>query len=200
MDLSQTNGGKNTFGVSWANRFWKRHNLTSRAASTKMRELPLDFALKKEEYIKIGALAITEFKIPPQLVIGSDETNALFVSVAKRTRTKIGAKRVRLIGVGQDKSQITTTLAGTEAGEMLPIQYIFGGKTNKCHPKLPPPTGSYFTHTESHWQSGSTYLEYVIKIIVPFKDAFIERNGFAIDQKALLKHDLHTFLTLTLPS
>ena len=121
-----------------------------------------------------------------------DETNAMFVSVPKRTRASKGSKRVRLIGVGQDKSQITVTLAGTETGEMINgVQYIFGGKTNQCHPKDPPPRDSYFTHTDSHWQTIKTYEEYVERIIVPYKDGVIERMGLHVEQWSLLKKDLH---------
>ena len=37
------NGGKYNFKHSWAMRFWNRHNLVSRAVTTKMRILPSNF-------------------------------------------------------------------------------------------------------------------------------------------------------------
>ena len=63
----------------------------------------------------------------------------LFVTRATRQRVTKGAKRVSLIGVGKEKSQITVTLGVNEGTEkLLPTQYIFNGKTNKCHhPILP---------------------------------------------------------------
>lgn len=37
--LAKENGGVNTFGNTWAQRFLKRHNLKRRVATTKMREI-----------------------------------------------------------------------------------------------------------------------------------------------------------------
>ena len=39
------NGGTHTFRKSWAQHFWKRHNLPSRAVTTKQRIIPGDFAI-----------------------------------------------------------------------------------------------------------------------------------------------------------
>ena len=96
-----------------------------------MRQLPADFAQKVEDYVRTGAALIQEHKIPPPLVMGVDETNSQFVSEANRTRDEEGAKRVRLLGVGHEKAQITTTLGLTEDGKHLPVQYIWAGKTNR---------------------------------------------------------------------
>ena len=48
VSLSQTAGkDQYKFGRSWANRFWKRHDLRSRNATTKMRsDLPADYQTK----------------------------------------------------------------------------------------------------------------------------------------------------------
>jgi hypothetical protein len=120
-----------------------------------MREIPADFEVKKANYLSVATNIIRQLNIPKQLNYALDETNVMFVSRASRTRSKKGSKRVRLIGIGKDKAQITVTLAIVEEGRTLPPQYIFGGKTNACHPKkvtLPPERG-YFTHSTSHWCS-----------------------------------------------
>jgi hypothetical protein len=59
--LLKENGGKNTFGRAWAYRFFKRHNISTRICTTKMRELPEDFEAKKEEYIRVGAMLIDRY-------------------------------------------------------------------------------------------------------------------------------------------
>ena len=127
MVLVQNNG---SFGYSWAQRFFKRHGLRSRAVSTKMREeIPADFDLKEQTYIEVGAKYIAAYDIPPEPVYGIDETNALFVSRSTRQRVLKGTRRVRAIGVGKEKAQITVTLGACEGtGKMLPTQYIFEGK------------------------------------------------------------------------
>ena len=98
-----------------------------------------------------------------------------------------------MIGVGKEKSQITTTLGAVEgSGKLLKTQYIFQGKTKKCHPKdAPTDEMGYFTHTESHWQTEKSFLEYLEEVIIPWKEETIHELGLPVDQKSILKMDLH---------
>ena len=43
------------------------------------------------------------------------------------------ATRVELVGLN-DKRQITAVFCGNILGTFLPIQVIYQGKTNRCHP------------------------------------------------------------------
>lgn len=190
--LLKVNGGRLMIGHGWCARFWKRHNFVSRIATTKMRDTPADFAIKEQAYLDVAVAYFKEHDIPPELVIGCDETNVYFVSRAKKTRSNKGQKRIRLIGVGDnDKAQITCTLFVTAAGDVLSHQLIFKGKTKACHPKHVQPTDCLFAHTESHWQSPKTYKEVIEKIIVPYKNAKIAQLGLPVTQWSVLKHDLH---------
>ena len=191
INLVRNNG---SFGLSWAQRFFKRHNLRSRVVTTKMREeIPADFKLKEKIYLEVAARYVLEHDVPKELTYAIDETNALFVTRATRQRVKKGSRRVRAIGVGKEKAQITVTLGACEGtGKMLPTQYIFEGKTDRCHPNDQPLDGkSYFTHTTSHWQTEASFLEYLDKVIVPEKEATIHRLGLPVNQKCILKMDLH---------
>ena len=84
-DRNHENGGNYVFGDSWASRFLARHNLRRRVATTKMRERPADFAKKIADYIRIAASIICMYGIPPELVIGCDETGCVFVPRSKHT-------------------------------------------------------------------------------------------------------------------
>ena len=53
-NLLRENGGQYTFGKNWCHRFWKRHGYASRVATTKMRELPDDYAEKVADYINVA--------------------------------------------------------------------------------------------------------------------------------------------------
>jgi DDE superfamily endonuclease len=172
-------------------RFYKRHQLVSRVCTTKMRELPADFEAKKALYTKIGAELIYKYKVPPELVLNGDETAVLLVNRAKITRNTKGAKRVKILGIGDDKTQITATIFVAETGEVLPYQMIFQGVTNKCHPKSARPNDCLWTHTKSHWQSVKTYLEFLEWAIVPYKNNVIRALGLPANQRTILKHDLH---------
>ena len=45
-----------------------------------------------------------------------------------------GERCVEMVGVN-DKRQITAVFCGSAAGEFLPIQLIYTGKTDRCHPR-----------------------------------------------------------------
>jgi hypothetical protein len=138
---------------------------------------------------------VNHFSIPDELITGVDETNIQFVPTIKRARVPRGTRRIRIIGIGHEKPQITLTIGANATGELLhPTQLIFGGKTCACHPnkgKVPPPPNLYYEHTLSHWQTPSTYMRYLEKVIVPNRLKWIERLGLPFDQKALHRHDLH---------
>lgn len=190
--LLSEEGGKYSYGHSWAQRFYKRHGLVLRVCTTKMRELPTDFEEKKRKYLSIGAELICRHRVPPELVINGDETAVLLVNRAKVTRNVAGAKRVRILGMGEDKAQITATLFVTEAGDVLPYQMIFQGKTDRVHPpKGTKPDDCVWTHTNSHWQTVASYIELLEKVIVPYKNNKIAALGLPPTQGTILKHDLH---------
>lgn len=145
-----------------------------------MRELPANFEVIKKEMIDIGTILLERYNIPARLVVNLDETAALLVNRAKRTRDRSGNKRVRVIGMGSDKAQITVTLIANESGEILDYQCIWGGKTARCHPpantKLP---GVLWSHTKSHWQDENTFIDIFTSILIPYRTLVIEELGFS---------------------
>ena len=185
--LSKTK--KYRFADQWALRFYKRHKLSSRVATTKMRdELPAEYEVKVAKFKLILSLNIHQHNM--------DETNTLFVPQIPRTRCKQGTRRVRLVGVGKDKAQVTTTPTVTAEGDVvLPTQVIFGRKTKRCHPnagKGPVRNDIYFdNNSTSHWQTPETMIRYVSKVLVPYRLATIDRLSLPADQKTILILDLH---------
>jgi hypothetical protein len=101
--LLQENGGSHVYRYGWCTRFWKRNNI----ATSKMRDPPVDLEEKKDTMVRIGASHVYRGKVHRRLVFALDETNALFLAQKNRTVTKRGKRRIRLIGKGSDKTQIT---------------------------------------------------------------------------------------------
>lgn len=60
-----------------------------------------------------------------------------------------GKKRVEITGL-HDKRQITAVFCGTLEGRFLPLQLIYGGKTQRCHPVYDFPDDWCVTHSENH--------------------------------------------------
>ena len=74
-------------------------------------------------------------------------------------------REVEITALG-DKWQVTATLAGTLLGELLPLQVIFTGKTEKCHHICfsqwlwcvahPKPLSKWRNNTSLHWKHHHT--------------------------------------------
>lgn len=72
---------------------------------------------------------------------------------------------------------------------MLPIQLIYEGKTDRCHPNFKFPKGWILSHSESHWANTQTFNDFLVKILLPEVSIIREGNGKS-DQKALLLIDV----------
>lgn len=105
--------------------------------------------------------------IPAQLVLNSDQTPSSYVSVGKLTMATKGAKSVPIKGL-TDKKNITLTFTITFSGEFLPLQVIYGGKTNACHPQgFVFPKGFSISHNPSHWSNEQETLRLINEIVNP---------------------------------
>ena len=63
---------------------------------------------------------------------------------------------------------MTAVMCDSLVGELLPLQLIYGGKTNKYHPAYQFPGDWFISHSHNHWANEDTMLENIPKIIVPF--------------------------------
>ena len=208
--LYKKNGGQHAFDDSWKQRFWKRHNLPMRIATTKVRILPENHEVLIEKYITIGSQIICEHRIPPTLVCGFDETMIQVVSGGKKTRSEKGEKRVRTQHNGNEKALSTTgtifcvpetplSFGHEGKGDILDMQVIMEGKTDRCHPnqgKGVTPEGLVYMHTASNWQTPESMMNCVKTILSPWRKRVIaalraEGKNIPDDQKALLIPDLH---------
>lgn len=73
----------------------------------------------------------------------------------------------------EDKRQITACIASSLDGDLLPMQLIFHGKTNKCHPPVTDAAKDarvHITHSPNHWSSQETMQQYIKEVVVPYAD------------------------------
>ena len=122
--------------------------------------------------------------IPSELIFNWDQTGLNLVPAANWTMDHKGSKRIEIKGLN-DKRQITPVFCGMLIGEFMPIQLIYGGKTDRCHPRYPFPPEWHITHSENHWSNEQTMLNYIDKIIVPFVERVREDLGLDKQQAAL---------------
>ena len=106
----------------------------------------------------------------------------------KTTFTERNAETVP-IGNLDDKRQITGTFVVNLSGEFLPIQLIYTGKTDLCHPKVEFPKGFDITHSPNHWANKEIVMSLLKKIAFPCVNKNRESLSLSKDAKAWLIFD-----------
>ena len=76
-----------------------------------------------------------------------------------------GSKWVEVAGVN-DKRLISAVFCRSLAGDFQPVQVIYQGKTNLCHPRYQFPPDWGITHSLKHWSSEETMVQYVENIVI----------------------------------
>lgn len=77
---------------------------------------------------------VERFKIPESLIINLDQTPSKIIPGRKFTMAAKGSSNVTIAGCN-DKRTITATFAVTLSGEFLPMQLIYGWKTQQSLPR-----------------------------------------------------------------
>ena len=80
--------------------------------------------------------------------------------MAKRGDTSVSMKGL------SDRRNITLILfVITLAGDFLPLQIIYAGKTNRCHPNFQFPSGFCISQNPKHWSNEEETMKLIDKII-----------------------------------
>ena len=80
--------------------------------------------------------------------------------------------------------------AGSMAGDFLPIQLVYKGKTPRCLPNVESvPEGWHLTYSPSHWSTEQTMRDYIQKIVVPYIEKMRQTSRLADNYPALLLFD-----------
>ena len=105
----------------------------------------------------IFGFQILDLKAHFSASLNADKTPNSYVSVGKMTMAKRGEKSVPIKGL-TDKRNITLTFAVTFTGDFLPMQIIYGSKTDRSQPRgVVFPKGFYVTQNEKHWSNRQLY-------------------------------------------
>ena len=170
-------GGHIDLSRQWALSLLCRMNFVQRKATTAKSKLAdVNFKEKRKEFLDDLVSIVELEEIPPELVLNWDQTGIKLVPSASWTMHERGSRRVELVGIS-DKRQITAVFCGSLMGAFLPIQLIYKGKTDRCHPHFNFPLDWDITHSPKHWSTEETMIRYVNNIIVPFVEKTRESLG-----------------------
>lgn len=184
-----------TVSRSWLQQ-WTTNELdwTWRACTTSSGKRPIDWQAQATLLAKRVALDMQQHSIHPSLVINADQTGLQLCPGAARTYEKRGAKRVAIAGHG-DKRQITCVVSSALSGELLPLQLVFQGKTEACHPPaaadhLAVQQEMHFTHSENHWSNLDTTKDWIRRIVEPWRLRKVAEHNLPMDAHTLLILDV----------
>ena len=163
-------GGPIKLTRHWAKSLLDRMCFVKRKATTSAKVDPSCFDDLKEQYL-LDIKAVVEMeKAPPELVLNWDHTGINIVPGSQWTMEEKGSKRVGVSGLN-DKRQITAVFCASLAGEFLPVQLIYQGKTQACLPRYVFPDDWDITYTPNHWSNEEKMKEYIHQIILPYVQA-----------------------------
>ena len=187
MDLTKLvkYGGPAMLTVPWAKSLLKRMDFTRKRVTNKSNP-PTGGLVEIKQPFLAEVLGFDD--ISPELIFNWDQTGINLVPTALWTMDKKGKKRIAIEG-HQDKGEITVVMCGSLVGELLPLQLIYGGKTNRCHPAYQFPGDSLICHSQNHWANKDTMLKYVQKVIVPFVENKRETLNLNSEHPALAIFD-----------
>jgi hypothetical protein len=186
--MLSVNGGHILFTKDWAKNLLHRMGFVKRRASTKAKVSVEDFEERKEQFLLDIKAVVNLEDIPLDLVINWDQTAMHYVPVSSWTMAKEGSHRVEISRI-DDKRQITAVFGCSMTGSFLPIQLIYQGKTDKCHPSFQFPADWDITHSPNHWSNEITMQSFIGKILIPYIKKMREELNLAIDHRALVIYD-----------
>lgn len=170
-------------------------NWSSRRATTACRlpndwkELGITFAKRIAVRVNmINSTTATRNSFHKSLLLNIDQTGIELVPSTNYTYSEKGSKSVAMIGQ-DDKRQITCVLGSSADGDLLPLQLIFTGTTNRCHPSIPSYVQTdnfHITHSDNHWSNQATMKEYIEQIIQPYLQQKIAQHNLPKESKAIL--------------
>uniref|UniRef100_A0A914VVG8 DDE-1 domain-containing protein n=1 Tax=Plectus sambesii TaxID=2011161 RepID=A0A914VVG8_9BILA len=168
----------------------RRMGFVKQKGTKAAKTLPRNFdELRQNFFTKIGSL-VKAHEISDQLVVNFDQTGISIVPTSSYTVEKEGARQVPVIGK-DDKRQITVVFAVSLAGELLPPQLIYGGKTDACHPKYRFLHNWLIDHTDNHWSTAASMVRYAHSIIIPYVCAQRLKLGLSQEKVALVIFDTY---------
>lgn len=120
-----------------------------------------------------------------------DQTGVHLVSAASWTYEMQGSTDVAVVGA-EDKRQITACVAASLRGDLLPLQLIFQGKTERS---LPAATAASvaarvdITHSINHWSTQETMQRWITHVLLPHSERMIKLHELDSNAHILLLLD-----------
>jgi hypothetical protein len=180
------NGGHIAITKTWAKSLMQRMGFVKRRATTRSKVSIEDFQERKDQFLIDVKTIVTLEEVPLELIINWDQTAMHYIPVsASWTMEAEGSRRVDINGI-DDKRQITAVFACSMDGSFFPMQLVYQGKSQKCHPSFQFPNDWHITYSPNHWCNEETMKDYITHILVPHVKKKREDLNLSPDHRALV--------------
>ena len=173
----------------WCKILFRCMGFTKQTCSTKP-EIP---ELAKKEAKLIFQRQISNFVerhfIQSSLVMNFDQTLPKYTPVDDQTQSRKGSKHVAIKGLSFKKS-ITATFGITFNLKFLPMQLIYGGKTQRSLLRMKFPHSFSLSGNKKHFSNTQESLKLIDEIIIPYDEKECGMLDLGEDQRALLIIDV----------
>ena len=176
--------------TSWARSLFNRMGFVKRSATTSKPEIP-ELAVKEAKltYQHQISKIIEDHSIPLSMVMNFDQTPLKYVPVASRTLCEKGTKHVSIYGATY-RQAITATFGITYTNTFLPMQLIYGGKTERSYPPFKFPDSFSLSCNPKHFSNTQESLKLIDEIMIPYLETEREKLKLESDHRALLIIDV----------
>ena len=183
------NGGHVELTKTWARGLLGRMGYVKRKGTTsKSKNLVENFDDLKASFLEEVSTTVVMDEIPPEMILNWDQTGLNLILSSSWTMEQRGAQRVEIMGLN-DKRMITAVFCGTLTGDFLPIQLVYQGKTDRCHPKYNFPEDWHITHSPNHWSIEETMKDYLDHVVFLYIDGVRASCDLSHDYPALAIFD-----------
>lgn len=182
-------GGTLSFDKPFTRSVMERMGYVKRKGTKAAKKLPPDFDEVKTSFIERVRNEVQDNAIPADLIIAFDQTGLRIVPHSNWTMEEKGAKQCSIVGL-DDKREVTAVLGISLSGDLLPLQVIYAGKTNLCHPDFNFPDEWDITHTTNHWSNSESMVRYGEKVLIPYITRVREKIDYPEEQPALAIFDV----------
>ena len=131
---------------------------------------------------------VERHSIPPSLLINFDKTPIKCLPVVNQKLSRKGSKHVAIKGLSF-KKPITATFEIIFSLKFLPMQLIYGGKTQSL-PRMKVPNSFSLSANEKHFSNTQVSLKPIVEIITPYVEKEREVLNLGEQQQALLIIDV----------
>ena len=152
----------------WAQSLFRRMGFKRRLRTTGKVEIP-EGARKEAELLFIHNIVsvVERYEIPDSLIMNMDQTPLKYVPAMNHTMAKRNSKSVAIAG-STDKRSITGTFVITLDGRFLPMQLIYGGKTQQSLPRFNFPDGFSLSCNPKHFSNTEESVKIIKEVLLPY--------------------------------